>query len=549
MFKNFITATGEMTGMCVKWVRKLPGLVRVVVLDPNDKSRAFVVLYSERKRSYDAICFDIENGQICWQTPVINGGYGAPTIAGDAFILPTNFKDIIALSKEDGSVLWSIETDCRIRSSMNFVEDFIYFSSGGSVYKISQQGKVENKWSIEGAFFYGSVDVIEGLTVTLGTLEDVNGVSTSKVFAFHPSGDIAYSTPISQSPVISSDTSGISWKNSKGFVGGDDKIVCFDAKNGNILWTKNVEGFAGRHICNVDEYRVYYTTLKGVIGALGITTGQQVWDMHVKDASITAPMSIKGDYVIALVDAHLTILKSENGQFIKSIPIGHCPYSMATLNEDLCFVGAGEPPHNGLLISFAFKHSPPTEEFQCHVQTFNAFIEADYFNITIQITGTVQEIDSLTIDASLFGKDKPVSGEKIDSKTFVFRLPVPQTMCSGDYVFPLNLIISPHETYTRTACISLQRRSPLPKKVSLDFIPEFTQEKPTYSGAAIGAILKNLHGVSIKQSDIREMVDFSLEKSRYEPFQIWRIILRRILTSQATSKDSLPEHSSLENGA
>lgn len=40
------------------------------------------------------------------------------------------------------------------------------------------------------------------------------------------------------------------------------------------------------------------------------------------------------------------------------------------------------------------------------------------------------------------------------------------------------------------------------------------------------------------------MVDAVRDLSGYEPFQTWRIILRRILTSQAMNKEELPEFSS-----
>ncbi len=50
-----------------------------------------------------------------------------------------------------------------------------------------------------------------------------------------------------------------------------------------------------------------------------------------------------------------------------------------------------------------------------------------------------------------------------------------------------------------------------------------------------------MHGGNIKQSDLREMVDFAKDKSGYEPFQTWRILLRRMLTSSAENKEQLPE--------
>lgn len=51
---------------------------------------------------------------------------------------------------------------------------------------------------------------------------------------------------------------------------------------------------------------------------------------------------------------------------------------------------------------------------------------------------------------------------------------------------------------------------------------------------------------SSSQKSIREMVDAVRDLSGYEPFQTWRIILRRVLTSQAQNKQELPEFSTVE---
>ena len=122
---------------------------------------------------------------------------------------------------------------------------------------------------------------------------------------------------------------------------------------------------------------------------------------------------------------------------------------------------------------------------------------------------------------------------------------MPRTISSGDFVIPVYLYISSGEYFIKPVCISLKRKVPLPSRAYLNHIPDIVQEKPTYSGAAIGSTLKNFHGDHVKQSDLREMIDFSLNHSGYEPFQTWRILLRRVLTSSADKKEQLPEFNQL----
>lgn len=546
MFRNFLSVNEHSKNFKVEWVKKLGGSIRVVVFDSDANSnKAFVTIYHEQKNQYLATAFDTKTGEIYWTTGVANGGYGAPVITDDLFILPAKFSNIIALSKEDGREMWQIETNCRVRSPLNVKENKIYFSSGGTIFELESNGRITNQWSCEGAFFYGSVDVFNELVISLGTVSDENEDSVIKVFAFHKKTGLVYSLPISKSGIISADTIGITWKNGIGFVGGDNLIICFQVNDGKVLWTANVEGFAGRQVCSVDDSHVYYSTLSGVVGALDVKNGSHVWNIHTKDTSIVSPISVHNDHLLLLADAHLNILKSHNGQVIRKIPVGHSPYSMVSLKGDYGLLGAGEPPHNGLLFAFKFSDSPSEEKFECFLSSSNAFIESPFIDVLIHVSNADQNLILAKLDGSIFNLSDPIDGERINTSTFAFRVPLPRTIGSGDFVIPVYLYVSSGEFFIKPVCISLTRKTPLPSRAYLNHIPDIVQEKPTYSGAAIGATLKNFHGDQVKQSDLREMIDFSLNHSGYEPFQTWRILLRRVLTSSADKKEQLPEFNQL----
>jgi outer membrane protein assembly factor BamB len=547
MFRNFLSADKYFTNLNAEWVKKIGGLIRVVIFDSDkNSSKAFVVVYHEQTSQYTAIAFDTKTGDTYWTKCVANGGYGAPVITEDAFVLPTKFTDIIALSKEDGRELWQIETNCRVRSPLNIVKNKIYFSSGGTIFELKSDGEVTNQWRCEGAFFYGSIDIFHELIISLGTIEDENGDSVIKVFAFHKKGNLVYSLPVSKSPIVSADTIGITWKNDIGFIGGDNLIISFRANDGKVLWTSNVEGFAGRQVCSIDDNHVYYTTLSGVVGALNIANGSPIWSINTKDTTIVSPISVVGNHILILADAHLNVLKANSGQLISKTPVGHSPYSMVSIKEDYGLLGAGEPPHNGLLFAFKFSDYAPAErKYECFLSSSNAFIESPCVDFLIHISNADQNLISAKLDGSIFNIPEPIDGERIDTSTFAFRVPLPPTISSGDFVIPVYLNLNSGERLIKPVFVTLNRKNPLPQRAYLNHIPEIVQEKPTYSGAAIGATIKNLHGDHIEQSDLREMVDFSLQHSGYEPFQTWRIILRRVLTSSANKKDQLPEFNQL----
>ena len=542
MFRDFLSVDSDLKQLNVEWIKKLGGLIRVVIFDSDiNSNKAFVTVYHEQKNQYEATAFDVRTGEIYWTKGIANGGYGAPVVTDNAFILPTKFTNIIALSKEDGREIWQVETNSRVRSPLNISGNKIYFSSGGTIFELESNGKLANTWHLEGGFFFGSVDVYNELVISLGTIADENGDSVIKVFAFHMKGGLVYSLPISISSIVSADTVAIVWKDNIGFVGGNNLIVSFKINDGTVLWTSKVEGFAGRQACSIDDSHVYYSTLSGVVGALNIANGSHIWSIHTKDTSIVSPVSILGCHILLLADAHLNILKSSNGQLIYKLPVGHSPYSMVTLKGNYGLLGAGEPPHNGLLFAFNFSDQAlKQEKYDCFLSSSNAFIESSFADIVVHISNASQNLVSANLDGSIFNLPE-VDGERVDTDTFAFRVSLPQTISSGDYVIPLYLNTSSGACILKPVCISLQRKKPLPARAYLSHIPDIVQEKPIYSGAAIGSTLKSLHGDHIEQSDLREMIDYAREYSGYEAFQTWRILLRRMLTSKAAHKNQLPE--------
>lgn len=542
MFRKFLKANSPQNFFLLNWMRKINGVVRVVVFD-DDSNKVFVIAYLEQENQYSIFAFDRVSGQSYWIKNVVQGGYGAPAILNKIVICPTKFTNIIALSKEDGSEQWVFQTPYRVRSSINVIGNQVYFSSGNSIFEVSECGKLLNTWRYAGAFFYGPIDIINDLIITLGVIENEEGESTIKVFAFRRQGELAYARSISISPIVSSDTCGIAWENGLGFIGGDEVILCFEAEKGEILWTSNVQGFAGRQICTVSHNCVYYTTLSGVVGALSAVDGNHLWEIKTTDQVIVSPISVLNDNLILIADAHLNVLNSRNGQLLQKFPVGHSPYSMLSLDGKYGLLGAGEPPHNGLL--FGFKLDDVLEEkYVCYAHCSNGFLEEKSLDILIKIHNFDQEIIEARLDGSIFHLPE-ISGEKVNPFSFTFRAPLSRSICSGDYVIPLFLHLKSGMSITRPVLLTFARREPLPRKGHLNFVPDIKQEQPTFSGAAIGATVREIYGnQTIDQSAIREMVDACRILGQYEPHDTWRIILRRVLTSSALKKEDMPEFKS-----
>jgi hypothetical protein len=303
-----------------------------------------------------------------------------------------------------------------------------------------------------------------------------------------------------------------------------------------------VDGFAGRQACTVNEDQIYYVTQSGIIGALNISDGSDIWKIRTTDNPLVSPISILWNNLIVLADGHLNLLKSHNGQLIQRIPIGHSPYSMVTLQGCVGLVGGGEPPHNGLLFGFMISDTTQAQEYNISTICNNAFIESKYTDILTNIENSLEEINSVELDGSIFNVKTPIIGEHLNNDSFAFRVKLPLTICPGDYVVMMNIFLKSKKTIVRPVFIKIERRNPLPKRIILKEIPDIVQEQPTFSGAAIISAVKELYGdCNVQQSSIRQMVDTVREKADYEPHETWRLILRRVLTSKATKTNELPE--------
>lgn len=278
---------------------------------------------------------------------------------------------------------------------------------------------------------------------------------------------------------------------------------------------------------------------------MNILDGSLAWKVHTHDSLLVSPISIADDKVIVSADAHLLVLRAVDGQLLQKFPVGHSPYSMLSLNEELGILGAGEPPYNGLVYGFKLQSKKEVSKYSCIVQLSNANIENPFLDICIEIHNVEEPIIEAQLDGTNFYLKEPIKGEQTTQFAFVFRIGLPITISPRDFVLPLSLILKSGDIIIRPIAIKLTRRKPLPSRVYLHHIPDIVQENPNYSGAAIASVIKDMNsdGNMSSQKNIREMIDAVRDLSGYEPFQTWRIILRRVLTSQAKSQYELPEFS------
>ena len=166
MFRRFLNSNREFCQIELVWMKKMNGLIRVVIFDP-DCSTAYVVVYYEQINKYTLNAFCSLSGELYWSTDVPNGGYGAPAIIDDCIVILTEFTNVTAICKNSGQIKWTFNTQTRIRSPINVVNNKVYFSSGGILYELNSKGEELKQWNYPKAFFYGSVDIINELIIRM----------------------------------------------------------------------------------------------------------------------------------------------------------------------------------------------------------------------------------------------------------------------------------------------------------------------------------------------------------------------------------------------
>ena len=152
-----------------------------------------------------------------------------PTIADDLVVVGfLNALGIVALSSENGKVLWSFSTDSPVVSSPAYSMNFYFGSSNGVVYALSKDGK--ELWHTN---LRSSIDTTPA--VAFGRV--YVGAGDSSLYALNASnGKLLwkYTTggPIVASPIVS--LNGIVYVGST-----DGRIYALDAKNGELVWSDN----------------------------------------------------------------------------------------------------------------------------------------------------------------------------------------------------------------------------------------------------------------------------------------------------------------------
>jgi outer membrane protein assembly factor BamB len=133
-------------------------------------------LYIGNKTDGSLYCLRIRDGSLAWSSVLGSSVYSSPAVAGGAVFVGTSV-DFVAVSENDGAVLWRIPTG-KVFGSASVLGDVVYFSDLGTTYGAdTKTGKVIWTW---GAGRYSPVTATRRVIVVCGR---------QRLYAFRPAAE------------------------------------------------------------------------------------------------------------------------------------------------------------------------------------------------------------------------------------------------------------------------------------------------------------------------------------------------------------------------
>ena len=547
MFEEALFCPTTSHRLQARWSSTIPALVRLPLFS-SITGLGYVILYKERTREYLLHCFDPDTGALQWQTKLPNGGYGAHAIGDSIIAVPSRFSDITGIDARTGSIRWIHKTQARVRSPVNYSNGKFTFSTGQDIYELTEAGQIIKKTSLAGHFFFGLVKHVDDAMLSLATFTNENGYSQLALIAFSRSGNAVWKTDLGPGQIISSETSGFALHENHIYVAAGKSIHCIRMEDGSIVWTRLMPDIVGRQIPTLHAHRIYIPSTKGKIHCLRMEDGALNWTFDGSTVA-TTPVSILGELACACMDGNLVLLDADTGKPFDSIPTGHSPYSGLTFWREKAYLGGGDPPYHGQLYCFDLIDRQAQPQYSCSVKILDAAQHADAIDIQLEVSNTPQAISSVFLDASSIPalsesvyQSSPV--ERLENR-FTFSIPIRRKIVPNIYSVNFSIHLSTGESINRPACLAIQPKTKRPARHIIEKIQPRFQTTALNSGAAVLQMVQEYHGQPVaKQEDIREMLDYIIKTSNYEPFNIWRIALRRLISSNASSKEDLPEYQS-----
>jgi outer membrane protein assembly factor BamB len=229
------------------------------------------------------------NGGTLWRARVSSEVLSAPVVADDLVVVRTSDSRIFALDGRDGRRRWVFQRSApplAVRSPTGAAVE------GGYVFAGFSGGKLVAVTLANGGLRWeGTVSIPKGTT----ELERV------------------------------SDVVGVPWVGEREAcaVAFQGRVACFDLRNGNQLWARDISSSAG---LGVEGSAVFVSEDRGAVSAFERTTGRSFWRQDkLANRRLSAPLGIGNEVAFGDLEGQVHLLGRDTGAFVGRIATDGTP--------------------------------------------------------------------------------------------------------------------------------------------------------------------------------------------------------------------------------
>jgi outer membrane protein assembly factor BamB len=263
--------------------------------------------------------FDAATGKQVWRVETgskLSGGVGA---GGNLVLVGTPKGDVLAYDGA-GKPLWKARLSSQVLSAPQPVDGLVVARTGdGRIFGLdASDGK--QKWMYQSVVPALSLRSHAGVLVSRGAV--FAGFAGGKLVALNLSnGSVGWEVSVAQPRGTTeleriADITSVPVLDERQVcaVAYQGRVACFELKNGNLIWARDVSSSMG---LAMDEHGLYVTDDKGAVVAYDKTTGATLWKQDKLAArNVTAPLPLGERLAVADLQGYVHLLSREDGAFV-----------------------------------------------------------------------------------------------------------------------------------------------------------------------------------------------------------------------------------------
>lgn len=230
---------------------------------------------------------DRNSGKVLWEQSLTSVILEAPQVAGSMVVVRSNDGRLTGFSLSDGKQQWSV----------SHTQPQLLVRNTGSMQAVGNEAVMVG---LPG----GKLDIISpanGNTLWEGVVANPRGAT-----------ELERITDITSRPVYENgQVCAVAYQG---------KVACFDAKSGNLMWSR--ESSSSRGVA-LDDSKLYVTAENGSVWAYDRTTGRNLWKTDaLKFRNVSGPAML-GRFVLVIDgEGYGHLLSNENGSLVGRVKLG-----------------------------------------------------------------------------------------------------------------------------------------------------------------------------------------------------------------------------------